>query len=235
MKRTTKILALLLLNAFLFSCASKSTPEHRNPYNLPLVNTVKEYKTQVAENQEMKLVDLEKELKNVVLDIRYATSNNFTKEVIYQSPKAYARKPVVAALKLVQDSLASLNLGLKIYDAYRPYAATLKFYEVYPDPDFVASPKAGSRHNRGCAVDVSLVNLTTKQELKMPTAFDDFSEKAHSDYPNLPETALKNRTILIGVMSHFGFSVISSEWWHFDFNGWEDFPLMDLSFEELTN
>ena len=235
MKRTTKILTLLLLNAFLFSCASKSTPEHRNPYNLPLVNTVKEYKTQVAENPDMKLVDLEKELKNVVLDIRYATSNNFTKEVIYQSPKAYARKPVVAALKLVQDSLASLNLGLKVYDAYRPYAATLKFYELYPDPDFVASPKTGSRHNRGCAVDVSLVNLTTKQELKMPTAFDDFSEKAHSDYPNLPETALKNRTILIGVMSHFGFSVISSEWWHFDFNGWEDFPLMDLSFEELTN
>nr|WP_321486628.1 M15 family metallopeptidase [uncultured Draconibacterium sp.] len=233
--KTTKILALLLVNVFLFSCAPKNTSKHRNPYNLPLVNTVKEYKTQVAENPEMKLVDLEKELKNVVLDIRYATSNNFTKEAIYQSPKAYARNPVVAALKLVQDSLASLNLGLKIYDAYRPYAATLKFYEVYPDPDFVASPKTGSRHNRGCAIDVSLVNLTTKQELKMPTAFDDFSEKAHSDYPNLPETALKNRTILIGVMSHFGFSVISSEWWHFDFNGWEDFPLMDLSFEELTN
>ncbi|KJF43205.1 M15 family metallopeptidase [Draconibacterium sediminis] len=235
MMRTTKIFTLLFLSAFLFSCVTKSTSEKRNPHNLPIVNSVEKYKSQVAENPHLELVDLEKELNNVVLDIRYATNNNFTKEVIYQSPKAYARKPVAAALKLVQDSLAFLNLGLKIYDAYRPYAATLKFYEVYPDPDFVASPKTGSRHNRGCAVDVSLVNLTTKQELEMPTAFDDFSEKAHSDYTDLPEAALQNRTILIGVMSHFGFSVISSEWWHFDFKGWEDFPLMDLSFEELTN
>nr|WP_321355694.1 M15 family metallopeptidase [uncultured Draconibacterium sp.] len=233
--KTTKILALLLLSAVLFSCTSKSKTEHRNPYNLPLVNSVEAYKTQVAENPEMELVDLEDEIENVVLDIRYATSNNFTKEVIYQSPKAYARKPVADALKLVQDSLASLNLGLKVYDAYRPYAATLKFYEVYPYPDFVASPKTGSRHNRGCAVDVSLVNLNTKQELEMPTAFDNFTEKAHSDYADLPETALQNRTILIGIMSHYGFSGISSEWWHFDYSGWEDFPLMDLSFEELTD
>lgn len=233
--KTTKILALLLLSAVLFSCASESKTEHRNPYNLLLVNSVEAYKTQVAENPEMELVDLEIEIKNVVLDIRYATGNNFTKEVIYQSPKAYARKPVAAALKLVQDSLASINIGLKVFDAYRPYAATLKFYEVYPDPDFVASPKTGSRHNRGCAVDVSLVNLSTGQELEMPTAFDDFSEKAHSNYTDLPEAALQNRTILIGVMSHYGFSGISSEWWHFDYNGWEDFPLMDLSFEELTD
>ena len=233
--KTTKILALLLLSVFLFSCTSKSKTEHRNPHNLPLVNSVEDYKTQVAENPDMELVDLEDEIENVVLDIRYATSNNFTKEVIYQSPKAYARKPIADALKLVQDSLASLNLGLKVFDAYRPYAATLKFYEVYPDPDFVASPKTGSRHNRGCAVDVSLVNLNTKQELEMPTAFDNFTEKAHSDYADLPEAALQNRTILIGIMSHYGFSVISSEWWHFDYNGWEDFPLMDLSFEELTD
>ncbi|MDX8340479.1 M15 family metallopeptidase [Draconibacterium sp. IB214405] len=233
--KTIKILPVVLLAALLFSCATNSKTEHRNPHNLPLVNSVGEYKTQVAGNPEMELIDLETAIENVVLDIRYATSDNFTKEVIYRSPKAYARKPVADALKLVQDSLESLNMGLKVYDAYRPYAATLKFYEVYPDPDFVASPKTGSRHNRGCAVDVSLVNLNTKQELEMPTSFDDFSEKAHSDYMNLPDAAIQNRSILIGVMSHFGFSVISSEWWHFDYNGWQDFPLMDLSFEELTN
>lgn len=233
--KTTKALVFCLVAALLFSCATKDKTEHRNPYNLPLVNSVKEYKKQVNEDATMELVDLEKVIDNVVLDIRYATANNFTGEVIYQSPKAYARKPVAAALQLVQDSLASLNLGLKIYDAYRPYAATLKFYDVYPDTDFVADPRNGSRHNRGCAVDVSLVNLATKQELAMPTAFDDFSEKAHSTYINLPEPALQNRAILIGVMAYFGFSVISTEWWHYDFNGWEKFPLMDLSFEELTN
>lgn len=233
--KTTKALVFCLVTALLFSCATKDKTEHRNPYNLPLVNSVKEYKKQVNEDATMELVDLEKVIDNVVLDIRYATANNFTGEVIYQSPKAYARKPVAAALQLVQDSLASLNLGLKIYDAYRPYAATLKFYDVYPDTDFVADPRNGSRHNRGCAVDVSLVNLATKQELIMPTAFDDFSEKAHSTYIDLPEPALQNRAILIGVMAHFGFSVIITEWWHYDFNGWEKFPLMDLSFEELTN
>lgn len=233
--KSFRTLLFCLVATLLFSCTSKNNAGHRNPYNLPLVNTVKEYKKQVSENPEMELIDLEKEIKNVVLDIRYATSNNFTNEVIYQSPKAYARKPVSKALQLVQDSLANLKLGLKIYDAYRPYAATLKFYEVYPDPDFVANPKNGSRHNRGCAVDVSLVDLNTKQELLMPTAFDDFSEKAHSQYTDLPEVAIKNRTTLIGVMTHFGFSVVDSEWWHYDFMGWEEFPLMDLSFGELTN
>lgn len=233
--RTTKTLLFFLVAVLLYSCVTKNKTEHKNPYNLPLVNSVKEYKKQVNEDATMELADLEKVIDNVVLDIRYATANNFTSEVIYQSSKAYARKPVAAALQLVQDSLASLNLGLKIYDAYRPYAATLKFYDVYPDTDFVADPKKGSRHNRGCAVDVSLVNFATKQELVMPTAFDDFSEKAHSTYIDLPEPALQNRAILIGVMSHFGFSVISTEWWHYDFNGWEKFPLMDLSFEELTN
>nr|WP_319512309.1 M15 family metallopeptidase [uncultured Draconibacterium sp.] len=233
--KTTKTLLFLLVAVLLFSCTTKNKTEHKNPYNLSLVNSVKEYKKQVNKDATMELVDLEKVIDNVVLDIRYATANNFTGEVIYQSPKAYARKPVAAALQLVQDSLAGLNLGLKVYDAYRPYAATVRFYEVYPDTDFVADPKKGSRHNRGCAVDVSLVNLATKQELVMPTAFDDFSEKAHSTYIDLPEPALQNRAILIGVMSHFGFSVISTEWWHYDFNGWEKFPLMDLSFEELTN
>lgn len=232
--RTTQIILSFLLCAIIFSCSTK-TAEHKNPYNLPLVNSKEEYQSQLKINPEMQLVDLEKQIDNVVLDIRYATANNFTGEVIYKSSKAFARKPVAEALKLIQDSLASLNLGLKIYDAYRPYAATLKFYEVYPDPDFVANPKNGSRHNRGCAVDVSLVDLSTKKELEMPTTFDDFSEKAHSDYSDLPEEALKNRTVLIGIMTHFGFTGIQSEWWHYDFKEWEDFQLMDLSFEELTN
>ncbi|QIA08882.1 M15 family metallopeptidase [Draconibacterium halophilum] len=233
--RISTALLLCFLSALLLSCVSKSNTGNRNPYNLPLVNSVKEYKKQVDKNADMKLVDLENEIKSVVLDIRYATSNNFTNEVIYQSPKAYARKPVAEALKLVQDSLATLNLGLKIYDAYRPYAATIRFYEIYPNKEFVANPKNGSRHNRGCAVDVSLVDLSNFEEIPMPTVFDDFSEKAHSKYKDLPEEIIKNRAILFGVMSHFGFTVYSSEWWHFDFNGWERFPLMDLSFEELTN
>ncbi len=112
------------------------------------------------------------------LDIRYASNNNFTGEVIYNQPKAFVRLPVAKALQEVQSELNSMGLGLKIFDAYRPYAATLRFYEVYPDTMFVAAPWHGSRHNRGCAVDVSLVDLESGNELQMPSAFDDFSEKA---------------------------------------------------------
>lgn len=181
------------------------------------------------------MVDVSKIIDDIALDIRYATKNNFTKQVIYTAPKAFARKPVVEALKQVQDSLAFLNLGLKIYDAYRPYAATLLFYEIYPDTNFVANPRYGSRHNRGCAIDLTLIDKNTGNEIPMPSGFDDFSEKAHPDYTNLPDTVLANRALLFSVMSHFGFTHYPSEWWHFDHIGWEDFQLMNISFEDIES
>ncbi len=232
-----KNLKLSFLLPFLFLSAviasGQTQKENKNPYNLKLINTTSEYKNLVANNPQMEMMDIEKAIKNIVLDIRYATDNNFTGEVIYEAPRAFARKPVVEALKQVQDSLVFFNLGLKIYDAYRPYAATLKFYEVYPDTTFVANPKYGSRHNRGCAIDLSLVDLKTGKEIPMPSVFDDFSEKAHPDFMDFPEELIKNRTFLFEIMAHFGFTHYASEWWHFDYVGWENFPLMDLSFEEL--
>jgi D-alanyl-D-alanine dipeptidase len=141
--------------------------------------------------------------------------------------------PVAYAIQKVQDSLRYHGLGLKIYDAYRPYAATLLFYQVYPDTNFVASPRSGSRHNRGCAVDLTIVERATGKELSMPTQFDDFSDKANPTYTNLPDSVKANRKFLFELMAHFGFKPISTEWWHFDFTGWEKYPLMDLSFEEL--
>ncbi len=183
----------------------------------------------------MELMNLEELIPNINLDIRYATINNFTSKIIYTKPKAYARKQVAYALKKVQDSLTKIGLGLRIFDAYRPYSATLKFYEVYPDTNFVANPRYGSRHNRGCAIDLTLINLFTGNEIPLPTPFDDFTEKAHPDYPNFPEEILENRALLFGVLSHFGFTHYPTEWWHFDFKGWEQYPLMDLSFEELQH
>lgn len=217
----------------LVSCRHGNQQSNSNPYNLALVQTVEEYKQQVAGNPEMKLVDLEEEVQNIRLDIRYATRNNFTHEVIYPAAKAYARKPVAEALKKVQDSLSVYHLGLKIYDAYRPYSATLRFYEVYPDTNFVANPKYGSRHNRGCAIDLTLVELASGNEIPMPTAFDDFTPKAHPGYTALPDTVLKNRAFLFSVMEFFGFTHYPTEWWHFDFNGWEKFPLTGLPFDKL--
>lgn len=200
---------------------------------MPVIQTIGEYKKQLASNPEFEMVELKAVIPSVQLDIRYATKNNFTKEIIYTLPKAYARKPVAEALAKVQDSLKHYNLGLKIYDAYRPYAATLRFYEVYPDTAFVANPQKGSRHNRGCAIDLTLVELSSGKEIPMPSGFDDFSEKAYPDYSKLSDTVLKNRAFLFSLMKHFGFNHISSEWWHFDYVDWRNYPLMDLSFEEL--
>lgn len=233
--RVNVCIFLIFLTLFCISCSEKieECKKKPNPYGLKIIQCYTEYKELIENNPDMELVDLEKFIPNIKLDIRYATTNNFTGKVIYTSAKAYARKPVAEALKKAQDSLSKLGLGLIIYDAYRPYSATIKFYEVYPDTNFVANPQNGSRHNRGAAIDMSLFNLTTGQEIPMPTVFDDFSEKAHPDNTNLTDEVIKNRTLLFNVLSHFGFTHYPTEWWHFDYQNWQQYPLMDLCFEEI--
>ncbi len=195
--------------------------------------TYADYQEQVKKNPDKELVDLEKFIPGIVLDIRYATTNNFTGEQIYNLPRAYARKPVAEALKRAQKEFARHGVGIKIYDAYRPYRATVKFYEVYRDTTYVASPYKGSRHNRGCAIDMTLVDLNTGNELKMPTAYDAFTRDAWPSTPVNDPLVRKNRDLLISVMHKHGFKVNASEWWHFDFTGWEKFEILDIAFEEL--
>ncbi|MGE0587514.1 MAG: M15 family metallopeptidase [Cyclobacteriaceae bacterium] len=192
------------------------------------------YLNEIKAHPEKELVDLEKAIPGIVLDIRYATTNNFTGEVIYTLAKAYARKPVAEALSKVQVDLKKKGLELKIHDGYRPYSATVKFYEVYGDTTFVASPYQGSRHNRGCALDLTLIDSKTKNEIKMPTPYDSFQEEAFPNFPLKDKEALKNRELLRTAMEKHGFKVYASEWWHFDFVGWEKFEVMDIDFEELT-
>lgn len=214
----------------LFVISGCRAPEPQAP---DIISDVEEYRALSAEDSRMELVDLEVFIPGIATDIRYATNNNFTGEKIYPEARAYTRKPVAEALKKVQDSLHAHGLGLKIYDAYRPYAASVKFWEVYPDTNFVADPKYGSRHNRGCAVDVTLISLSDGEEIPMPTEYDDFSEKAHPGYNDLTEEVIFNRSLLFGIMKSFGFTHYPTEWWHFDFDGWEEYPLMDISFSEL--
>lgn len=227
MNKRLLLLFFLLYNAALFAQVKQ------NPYNLPLINTVSSYEAEIKMRPDHELVNLKDFLLNTVFDIRYATKDNFTSEVIYAAPDAYVRKPLADALQHVEKAFDSIGITLIIYDAYRPYTATLRFYEVYPDTNFVAAPWHGSRHNRGAAVDVALAQKDTKEPLPMPTPFDEFSEKAAPDYPDLSDTLLHHRTLLIQTMKRYGFTVYPSEWWHFDFQGWENFSLMDLSFEEL--
>jgi zinc D-Ala-D-Ala dipeptidase len=192
-----------------------------------------EYLKTVSADSRKELVDLEKFIPGLVLDIRYATTNNFTGEKIYNQAKAYARKPVAEALKKVQDELKPLGLGVKVFDAYRPYKATVKFYEVYGDTTYVASPYKGSRHNRGCAIDMTLIELKSGKELKMPTGYDSFRKEAWPSTEIKDEEARKNRALLIQYMERHGFRVNSSEWWHFDFVGYKQYEILDIDFEEL--
>lgn len=193
------------------------------------------YHKTVRADPEKALIDLEEYIPGIVLDIRYATTNNFTGEKIYDQAKAYARKPVAEALRKAQVELKSSGLGIKVFDGYRPYSATVKFYEVYRDTTYVASPYRGSRHNRGCAIDMTLIDLKTGKELKMPTGYDAFTKKAWPSTPVSDPEIAANRKLLIEVMDKVGFRVNSSEWWHFDFRGWKNFEILDIDFSELES
>lgn len=204
----------------------------QNKYGLKAV-TLNEYKQSIASAPEKELVNLEKLIPGIILDIRYATTNNFTGEKIYNLSRAYARKPVAEALKKAQAEFNKAGVGIKIYDAYRPYKATVKFYEVYRDTTYVASPYRGSRHNRGCAIDMTIVDLKTGKELQMPTEFDSFKKEAWPTTPVKDPLIKKNRDLIISVMEKNGFKVNASEWWHFDFVGWKKYEVMDIDYEEL--
>jgi D-alanyl-D-alanine dipeptidase len=217
----------------LVTIASVQNANAQNKYGLK-ATTLAEYKLSVADNPNKELVDLEKFVPGLVLDIRYATTNNFTKEQIYNLAKAYARKPVAEALKKIQTELKAKGLGIKIFDAYRPYKATVKFYEVYLDTTYVASPYRGSRHNRGCALDLTVIDLKTGKELPMPTQYDSFQKAAWPSTPVKDPVIRANRKLLIDVMEKYGFKVNSSEWWHFDFIGWKNYEVLDIDFEELV-
>ncbi len=222
------------LSLLLTLCLAVITASAQNKYGLRAV-TLEEYRKSLRTQPEKELVNLATYIPGIVLDIRYATSNNFTGEVIYQLPRAYARKPVAEALRKAQIDFNKHGVGIKVYDGYRPYKATVKFYEVYRDTTYVASPYRGSRHNRGCAIDMTLVNLKTGEELPMPTAFDSFQKEAWPTTPVKDPVIKKNRDLIISVMEKHGFKVNASEWWHFDFVGWQKFEVMDIDFEALEN
>ncbi|MCS3737440.1 M15 family metallopeptidase [Mucilaginibacter dorajii] len=191
------------------------------------------YKKQVKANANKQLVEIVKYIPSVVLDIRYATANNFMHRRMYPQAKAYARLPVVLALQQVEADLKTRGLGLKIFDAYRPYAITVKFYETTADTNFVAKPWFGSKHNRGCAIDLTLIDLKSGKELDMPTGFDSFSKKASANYPGASPLQIANRELLKTIMHAHGFTVLPTEWWHYDFDGWRDYQLLDIPFTAL--
>jgi len=204
----------------------------QNKYGLTPMK-MEEYKKSIITNPDNELLNLADFIPDLVLEIRYATTNNFTGAKIYNLARAYARKPVAESLKKIQADLKKQGLGLKIFDGYRPYSATVMFYETYHDTTYVASPYKGSRHNRGCAMDLTVIDLKTGKELPMPTEYDSFKKEAWPTTPVADPVIRKNRKMLIDAMEKHGFKVNASEWWHFDFIGWQKFAVMDIDFEEL--
>jgi zinc D-Ala-D-Ala dipeptidase len=179
-----------------------------------------------------RLVDIRSVNRNIRLDIRYATTNNFLKRKLYTVAKCALRSSVAQKLALVQTDLEKIGLGLKVYDCYRPFSVTKQMWEVLPDPNYVANPARGSRHNRGAAVDLTLVDRTGK-ELEMPTPYDDFTKKAHRDYNGGSAQSRKNRQTLEDAMKKQGFIGITTEWWHFDSEDWQKFAILDISLTEI--
>lgn len=194
----------------------------------------KEYRSSLRKDPNRELVTLET-IPGILLNIKYATTDNFTGQKIYKEAKAFARKPVAEALEKAQLEFLKNGYSIQIYDAYRPYQATVTFYEIIKDTRYVASPKTGSRHNKGCAIDLTLVDTKTNQELKMPTKYDSFERAAWADAPVSDPIIKKNRDTLIHGLSQFGFRVNKTEWWHFDFLECNGFEVLDIPFEGLEN
>ncbi|MET4082427.1 D-alanyl-D-alanine dipeptidase [Pedobacter sp. UYP30] len=228
MKKT--IICLLLAT---LTCSVFAQSDEYSQTKLRIVDSYFTYLSSTMQNNQNELVEIKKEIPSIVLDIRYATNNNFMQQVMYNQARAFARRPVVEALKKVQTILRARGLGLKIYDGYRPYAVTVDFYKKASDKNFVANPAKGSKHNRGCAIDCTLIDLKTGKELEMPTPYDSFSKAAAAGYPAVSAVARTNRDLLIFIMRKNQMNVLSNEWWHYDFVSWRNFDLMDIPFEKL--
>ena len=230
----TRPLLIMLLTAPLFPAVVKAQRDTYAKYGLKTINTLEEYRRLIASDPRQEIVYLKDFIPGITLDIRYATANNLMHRPMYRTPAAFLRLPAAQALLAIEQQLRPMGYGLKVYDGYRPYKVTVAFYEAYRDTTFVASPYTGSRHNRGCAVDLTLIDLKTGRELFMPTAYDAFTKQASATWTEgLSEEALKNRKLLQDVMLQHGFVIYPSEWWHFDFAGWQNYPVMDISFEDL--
>jgi len=178
------------------------------------------------------IVDIKDTNPRIIVDMKYATEDNFAKKRLYDSNTCFLRKSTASKLDAVQRKLERMNLGLKVWDCYRPLAVQRIFWAILPDERYVANPEKGSRHNRASAVDVTLVD-SQGNELQMPTGFDDFSPRAGHHYQDLPDQAIRNRELLKNLMEKAGFIPLSEEWWHYDDENWMQFDVMDVPFQDL--
>jgi D-alanyl-D-alanine dipeptidase len=190
-----------------------------------------------GEFRESELVEITKLDPTIHLDIRYAGTNNFLHRQVYSQPRAFLQKPAAEAVARANQALREKGYGLLVFDGYRPWSVTKVFWDSASDKErrieFVANPKKGSRHNRGCAVDLTLFDLKTGHEVQMPSSYDEFSERAYPKYAGGSAESRKLRDLLRSAMEAEGFTVYESEWWHFDYQDWRHYRIQNLPFEEI--
>ena len=182
------------------------------------------------------LVELSSLDRTIKYDIRYATTNNFMSTAFYGQARALLQRPAAEAMVRAHRKLKAQGYGLLIHDGYRPWAVTKMFWEATPIAQrvFVADPSQGSRHNRGCAVDLTLYDLATGEPVQMVGGYDEFSDRSYPDYPGGTSRQRWHRELLRQAMEAEGFTVYEAEWWHFDFNSWREYPILNIPFEKLS-
>ena len=181
------------------------------------------------------LVELIKLDPMIRLDIRYATKNNFLGKKVYKEKRAFLQRPAAEALVRVNRKLRLQGYGIVVFDGYRPWAVTKTFWDATPEDKkiFVADPARGSRHNRGCAVDLSLFDLKTGETVKMPSEYDEMTERAHINYECATPEAKRLRELLRAAMTSEGFNVYEPEWWHYDYKDWKEYPILNVKFGNI--
>lgn len=221
---------------FLFTaCNAAAQDTLLNKYGLWVIEQMPQLQQTISKNPWKQLADLHQQIPGIVLELRYAGTNNFMHQQLYPLlTTTYLRQPAADSLAVIQKQLHASGLALKIFDAYRPYSVTEKMWAPVQDDRYAADPKKGSGHNRGIAVDLTLINLTNGQELDMGTGFDNFSDTAHHGFINLPEAVLQNRLLLKKTMEQHGFKALDTEWWHYSMPNAKEYELLNIPFEILA-
>jgi D-alanyl-D-alanine dipeptidase len=211
------VIAALLALVLVATAAAQGPPKESGPFREP------------------DLVELVKLDPTIKLDIRYATKNNFLGRKVYKQARAFLQRPAAEALVRVSQRLREKGFGLVIFDGYRPWSVTKVFWDATPEDKriFVADPSKGSRHNRGCAVDLSMYDLKTGELVKMPGEYDEMTERSHINYDCATDKAKWFRDLLRSAMESEGFAVYEPEWWHYDYKDWKEYPILNVSFSDI--
>jgi len=224
-----------LLMIFLFSSLMVICQDTvLNKYGLWVIHDLALYKKTVTSDPGKEMLSLSQYIPGVILELKYSGKDNFMHQPLYPAlHTTYLRRTAINALVAVETDLEKMNLSIKIWDAYRPYSVTEKMWEPVKDDRYAADPKFGSGHNRGIAVDLTLINKLTGSEIEMGTAFDNFSDTAHHDFKGLPDPVLQNRLLLRTVMEKHGFKALETEYWHYYLPETGKYELLDIPFSEL--